>query len=354
MSGVDPLLALDRAVRAGDVRGGRSRAPARRRYRLHLGREHRTLRGDRALDEKETIDHMSSFTELLGQELGPTEWFEVDQERIELFARATDDPQWIHTSTRSGGRGPVRDDDRPRVPDARCASADDPDAWPHRLPDGDQLRRQQGAVPSAVPSGSRIRARFTVQSVEEVRAAIRASSSRRSSAKEATSRSASRARPGGDPLKRFEGKTALSRAAQGIGDRRATRAEGAHVVVADFDDGRERGRRQSGSAAVRCAATSRHVPTSRRRSPPLRRRAGLDLLVTCAGIIRDNLIHKLSDDDWEAVIATHLRGTFLAAQAAQAHMTAQQSGSMVLISSTSALGNRGQANYAAAKAGSRG
>ena len=80
----------------------------------------------------------------------------------------------------------------------------------------------------------------------------------------------------------------------------------------------------------------------------------LDVLVTCAGIIRDNLVHKMTDDDWEAVIATHLRGTFLAAQTAQAHMTEQGSGAMVLISSTSALGNRGQANYSAAKAGIQG
>ena len=56
---------------------------------------------------------MSSFTELSGKELGPTEWFEVDQERIELFARATDDPQWIHTDpagrprARSGRRSPT-------------------------------------------------------------------------------------------------------------------------------------------------------------------------------------------------------------------------------------------------------
>jgi 3-oxoacyl-[acyl-carrier protein] reductase len=77
-------------------------------------------------------------------------------------------------------------------------------------------------------------------------------------------------------------------------------------------------------------------------------------LVTCAGIIRDNLIHKMTDDDWEAVIATHLRGTFLAAQAAQAVMTQQGGGSMVLVSSVSALGNRGQANYSAAKAGIQG
>ena len=80
----------------------------------------------------------------------------------------------------------------------------------------------------------------------------------------------------------------------------------------------------------------------------------LDILVTCAGIIRDNLLHKMTDDDWDAVINTHLRGTFLSVQAAQKLMVAQKSGSMVLISSTSALGNRGQANYSAAKAGLQG
>jgi 3-oxoacyl-[acyl-carrier protein] reductase len=78
---------------------------------------------------------------------------------------------------------------------------------------------------------------------------------------------------------------------------------------------------------------------------------GLDVLVTCAGIIRDNLIYKMTDDDWDSVIATHLRGTFLAAQAAQAHMTQHGGGKIVLISSVSALGNRGQLNYSAAKAG---
>jgi len=80
----------------------------------------------------------------------------------------------------------------------------------------------------------------------------------------------------------------------------------------------------------------------------------LDILVTCAGIIRDNLLFKMSDEDWDDVIAPHLRGSFLAAQAAQRRMVAQKYGKMVLVSSTSALGNRGQANYAAAKAGIQG
>ena len=77
-------------------------------------------------------------------------------------------------------------------------------------------------------------------------------------------------------------------------------------------------------------------------------------LVTCAGIIRDNLLFKMSDDDWDAVIDTHLKGTFFAVRAAQKRMVEQKSGKIVLVSSTSALGNRGQTNYSTAKAGLQG
>ena len=80
----------------------------------------------------------------------------------------------------------------------------------------------------------------------------------------------------------------------------------------------------------------------------------LDILVACAGITRDNLLHKMTDDDWDAVIDTHLKGSFYAVRAAQKHMVAQKSGKIVLISSTSALGNRGQTNYSTAKAGLQG
>src|SRR5262249_14947218 len=80
----------------------------------------------------------------------------------------------------------------------------------------------------------------------------------------------------------------------------------------------------------------------------------LDILVACAGITRDNLVHKMTDDDWDGVITTHLRGTFLAAQAPQRVMVPQRYGRMVFLSSTSALGNRGQANYSTAKAGLQG
>jgi 3-oxoacyl-[acyl-carrier protein] reductase len=80
----------------------------------------------------------------------------------------------------------------------------------------------------------------------------------------------------------------------------------------------------------------------------------IDILVTCAGIIRDNLLYKMTDDDWDSVIDTHLKGTFYCARAAQKHMVEQKSGKMVFLSSTSALGNRGQTNYSAAKAGLQG
>ena len=157
-------------------------------------------------------------------------------------------------------------------------------------------------------------------------------------------------------MTRFEGKSVLvTGGAKGIGAATAERfaAEGAHVVVADFDEAAAKETAERiGGLAVRCDVTSRADVEAAVAAAVESGR--LDVLVTCAGIIRDNLIHKLTDDDWESVMATHLRGTFLAAQAAQAHMAKQESGAMVLISSTSALGNRGQANYSAAKAGIQG
>jgi 3-oxoacyl-[acyl-carrier protein] reductase len=78
------------------------------------------------------------------------------------------------------------------------------------------------------------------------------------------------------------------------------------------------------------------------------------ILVNNAGIIRDNLIFKMTVQDWDAVLNVHLRGAFLMTRAVQAHMTAEKYGRIVNLSSTSALGNRGQVNYSAAKAGMQG
>jgi 3-oxoacyl-[acyl-carrier protein] reductase len=78
------------------------------------------------------------------------------------------------------------------------------------------------------------------------------------------------------------------------------------------------------------------------------------VLVNNAGIIRDNLIFKMTEDEWDAVMNVHLKGAFLMTRACQAHMTAQKHGRIVNLSSSSAQGNRGQANYSAAKAGLQG
>ncbi|MFI2486275.1 3-oxoacyl-ACP reductase FabG [Promicromonospora kroppenstedtii] len=78
------------------------------------------------------------------------------------------------------------------------------------------------------------------------------------------------------------------------------------------------------------------------------------VLVNNAGILRDNLLFKMSVGDWDAVLGVHLRGAFLMTRAVQAHMVEAKYGRIVNLSSTSALGNRGQANYSAAKAGMQG
>ena len=161
---------------------------------------------------------------------------------------------------------------------------------------------------------------------------------------------------------RFTGQTVLvTGAGHGIGAATAMRfaAEGAALVVSDIDAEAcsavaERIRTTSGVAVAQaCDVTQRESVES------LVQRAvsdfgGLDVLVTCAGVIRDNLIFKMSDDDWSLVIDTHLRGTFHCAQAAQRAMVPRRRGKMVFLSSVSALGNRGQVNYSAAKAGIQG
>ncbi len=78
------------------------------------------------------------------------------------------------------------------------------------------------------------------------------------------------------------------------------------------------------------------------------------VLVNNAGVLRDNLLFKMNDDDWETVIGVHLRGAFLMSRATQKHMVDQHFGRIINLSSSSALGNRGQVNYSTAKAGLQG
>jgi 3-oxoacyl-[acyl-carrier protein] reductase len=81
---------------------------------------------------------------------------------------------------------------------------------------------------------------------------------------------------------------------------------------------------------------------------------GPTVLVNNAGVIRDNLLFKMTEDDWDTVLGVHLRGAFLMSRAAQKYMVEQRWGRIVNLSSSSALGNRGQVNYSAAKAGMQG
>ncbi|MGZ5388849.1 MAG: 3-oxoacyl-ACP reductase FabG [Aeromicrobium sp.] len=78
------------------------------------------------------------------------------------------------------------------------------------------------------------------------------------------------------------------------------------------------------------------------------------ILINNAGITRDNLLFKMTVGDWDSVINVHLRGAFLMSRAVQKYMTESKFGRIVNLSSTSALGNRGQVNYSAAKAGVQG
>jgi 3-oxoacyl-[acyl-carrier protein] reductase len=150
-------------------------------------------------------------------------------------------------------------------------------------------------------------------------------------------------------------------AAQGIGAAIARRlaADGARVGVLDLQE--------QGAAAVADEITSAGgtafplaADVSRRDQvqAAVDRLVGefgaLHILVNNAGVLRDNLLFKMSDDDWTTVMEVHLRGAFLCSQIAQKHMVEARYGRIVSMSSTSALGNRGQANYATAKAGLQG
>jgi 3-oxoacyl-[acyl-carrier protein] reductase len=156
---------------------------------------------------------------------------------------------------------------------------------------------------------------------------------------------------------RFTDRVALvTGAGRGIGAATAQlfAKEGAKVAVSDLDEGPAKEiAGPIGGLAIACNVSDRGQ-VERMVEKTVKELGGLDILVTCAGIIRDNLLFKMTDEDWDSVIDTHLKGTFLCAQAAQKQMVEQKYGKMVFLSSTSALGNRGQANYSAAKAGLQG
>lgn len=163
-------------------------------------------------------------------------------------------------------------------------------------------------------------------------------------------------------MSRLAGRVALvTGASRGIGLGIAQRfaREGARVTLMDVDE-------QALAAAVEELKGAGHEvlgfagdvsdpdDVDRTVNGTVERFGQLDILVNNAGVIRDNLIYKMSVEDWDTVMRVHLRGSFLCTKASQKHMVERGYGRIINLSSTSALGNRGQANYAAAKAGLQG
>ncbi|MFF2026333.1 3-oxoacyl-ACP reductase FabG [Streptomyces sp. NPDC058171] len=150
-------------------------------------------------------------------------------------------------------------------------------------------------------------------------------------------------------------------AARGIGAATAVRlaAEGRAVAVLDLDEaGCADTVAQIVAAGGRAVAVGCDVTDEAQVGAAVERIAGElgapTVLVNNAGVLRDNLLFKMSASDWDTVLGVHLRGAFLMTKACQKHMVDAGFGRIVNLSSSSALGNRGQANYAAAKAGLQG
>ena len=162
-------------------------------------------------------------------------------------------------------------------------------------------------------------------------------------------------------MSRLEGKRALvTGASRGIGRAIALRlaAEGASVAV-NYHSGEDEAASvvseitaSGGTAIAFQASVASAEEANRLVDATVEALGGIDILVNNAGITRDNLLMRLSEDDWDAVLDTNLKGAFLCTKAAIRPMLRQRSGRIVNMSSIVAItGNPGQANYTAAKAG---
>jgi 3-oxoacyl-[acyl-carrier protein] reductase len=162
---------------------------------------------------------------------------------------------------------------------------------------------------------------------------------------------------------RFDGRVAIvTGAARGIGAGIAKRftEEGASVAVLDLDEAQASATAaelpvagEAKAIGLGCdVADAGSVESAVARV--VDELGGVHVLVNNAGITRDNLLFKLSEDDWDSVLNVHLKGAFLMSKAVQKTFVDQKYGKILGLSSVSANGNRGQANYSAAKAGVQG
>lgn len=162
--------------------------------------------------------------------------------------------------------------------------------------------------------------------------------------------------------KRFEGKTAfVTGGSRGIGRAIVEQfaQEGANVAIIDVnEEALEVAKAELTEAGypvyIKVGSVANREEVELAMKEVYGKFGSIDILVNNAGVIRDNLVFKMTDDDWLTVMNVHLTGAFYASRAAQVYMTEQKYGRIINLSSTSALGNRGQANYATAKAGLQG
>jgi 3-oxoacyl-[acyl-carrier protein] reductase len=158
---------------------------------------------------------------------------------------------------------------------------------------------------------------------------------------------------------RFDGRVAIiTGAARGIGAGTAKRFADEGAAVAIFDINEEQAAETAASLGGRAIGVGVNVTDAASVDAGVARvldeLGGLHVLVNNAGITRDNLLFKLTEEDWDAVMNVHLKGAFLMSKAAQKTFVEQKYGKILNLSSISANGNRGQANYSAAKAGVQG
>ena len=162
---------------------------------------------------------------------------------------------------------------------------------------------------------------------------------------------------------RYDGRIAvITGAARGIGFGTAQRfaAEGASVAILDLDEpsAQEAAARIEVQGEARAIGLACDVSDAAAAEAAVQRvvdeLGGIHVLVNNAGVTRDNLLFKMTEEDWDLVMNVHLKGAFNMTKAAQSRFVEQKYGKVLNLSSVNALGARGQANYSTAKMGIQG